>query len=53
MPKICPNSWVADQIQEKYAVSSHNPSREDIHALNIGIKCRKFVISSLNTTLNL
>jgi hypothetical protein len=53
MPKICPNSWVADQIQEKYVVSSHNPHGEDLDALNIGIRCNNSVITSLSTTFYL
>jgi hypothetical protein len=38
IPKICPNSWVTGQIQEKYTVSGRNPCGEDLNALNIGIK---------------
>jgi hypothetical protein len=49
MPKICPNSWVVDQIQEKYAVSGCNPCGEDMDALNIGIRCNNYVITSLST----
>jgi hypothetical protein len=49
MPKICPNSWVVDHIQEKYVVLSHNPRGEDMDALNIGIGCNKSVITSLST----
>jgi hypothetical protein len=30
MPKICPNSWVANQIKEKYVVSGRNPRGEDM-----------------------
>jgi hypothetical protein len=41
MPKICPNSWVVDQIQEKYAVSGRNPCGEDMDALNIGIEVQQ------------
>jgi hypothetical protein len=37
MPKISPNNWVDDQIQEKYVVSDHNPSGEDMALINIGI----------------
>jgi hypothetical protein len=49
MPKICPNSWVVDQIQEKYVMSSRNPRGEDLDALNIGIRCNKSIITSLST----
>jgi hypothetical protein len=49
MPKICPNSWVADHIQQKYAISGHNPCGEDLDALNIGIKCNNSVITSPST----
>ena len=49
MPKICPNSWVAVEIQEKYEVSGHNPCGEDMDALNIGIGCRNSLITSLST----
>ena len=31
MPKICPNSWVADQVREKYGA-------------NVGIGCSNLVI---------
>jgi hypothetical protein len=33
---IHPNSWVVDQIKEKYSVFDHYPHREE-DALNIGI----------------
>jgi hypothetical protein len=36
MSKICPNSWVVEQIQEKYAMFGRNPCGEDIDALKIG-----------------
>ena len=36
MPVICPNSWVVDQVREKYGASSHHP-HEEHDALNIGI----------------
>ena len=49
MPKICPNSWVANQIQEKYVVSIFNPRGEDMDVLNIGIGYNKFVTTSLST----
>ena len=36
MLKICPNSWVADQVREKYgATGCYPPTEED--ALNVGI----------------
>ena len=38
MPKIYPNSWVVDEIQEKYVVSDHNPHGECLDALTIGIR---------------
>jgi hypothetical protein len=38
MPKICPNSWGDDQIQEKYAVSSRNPHGKYLDALNTRIR---------------
>jgi hypothetical protein len=53
MPKICPNSWVADQITEKYGVSGCYPCGEELDALNIGIRCNNSVITSLSTTFNL
>jgi hypothetical protein len=49
MPKICPDSWVADQIHEKYVVSNHNSRGEDMDALNIGIGCNNSIITSLST----
>ena len=43
MPKICPNSWVADQVREKYsATSRYSHAEED--ALNVGIGCSNSVI---------
>ena len=42
MPMICPNSWVADQVIEKYGASGHYQHAEE-DALNIGIGCRKSV----------
>jgi hypothetical protein len=33
MPKICPITWLVDQIQEKYVMSSRNPCGEDLDAL--------------------
>jgi hypothetical protein len=50
MTNNCPNNWVANQIQEKYVVSSQNPCGEDLDALNIGIGCNQFVITSLSAT---
>ena len=36
MPKICPNSWVADQVRENYGATGRYPrAKED--TLNIGI----------------
>ena len=52
IPMICPNSWVAYQVREKYGASNHYPHEEE-DALNIGIKCNNFVITSLSTTFNL
>jgi hypothetical protein len=49
MPKICLNSGVVDQIQEKYVVSCHNPCGEDMDALNIGIECNNSVMTSMST----
>ena len=36
VPKICPNSWVVDQVREKYsAINDYSCAEED--ALNVGI----------------
>ena len=43
MPKICPNSWVANQVREKYGATSRYPRAEE-DALNIGIGCSNSVI---------
>ena len=43
MPKICPNSWVANQVREKYSAASRYPRVEE-DALNIGIGCNNLVI---------
>ena len=43
MPKICPNSWVADQIREKYNATGRYPRTEE-DALNVGIGCSNSVI---------
>jgi hypothetical protein len=53
MPKICLDSWVSEQMQEKYVVSGRNPRGEDMNALNIGIMCNNSVITSTSTTLYL
>ena len=46
MPMICPNSWVVDQVKEKYSASDrYLHAKED--ALNIGIGCNNSVIISL------
>ena len=43
MPKICPNSLVADQVREKYdATSRYFHVEED--ALNVGTRCNSLVI---------
>ena len=43
MPKIFPNSWVVDQVREKYgATGCYLRAEED--ALNIGIGCINSVI---------
>jgi hypothetical protein len=43
MPMICPNSWVVDQVREKYGAFGHY-LREEEDALNIGIGCSNSVI---------
>jgi hypothetical protein len=43
MPMTCPNSWVVDQVREKYSASGHYPRAEE-DALNIGIGCNNSVI---------
>ena len=43
MPKICPNSWVADQFREKYGATSRYPCDEE-DALNVWIGCTNLVI---------
>jgi hypothetical protein len=48
MPMICPNSWVVDQVREKYGASSHYP-REEEDPLNIGIGCNNSIIIYLCT----
>ena len=40
MPKICPNSWVANQVREKYDATGDYP-RDEEDALNVGIGCNK------------
>ena len=43
MPKICPKSWVANQVREKYSATSRYPrAKED--ALSVGIGCNNSVI---------
>jgi hypothetical protein len=49
MPKIFPNYWVADKIQEKHAVLGCNPCGEYLDTKNIGIICN----NSVSTTFNL
>ena len=48
MLKICPNSWVANQVREKYGATSHY-SRAEEDALNVGIGCNNLVIIYLCT----
>ena len=43
MPKICPNSWVVDQVREKYGATGRYPRAEE-DALNVGIWCSNLVI---------
>ena len=43
MPKICPNSWVADQVREKYGATGRCPHAEE-DELNVGIRCNNSVI---------
>ena len=43
MPIICPNSWVADQVREKYGATGRYPRAEE-DALNVGIRCTHSVI---------
>ena len=43
MPKICPNSWVVDQVREKYGeIGRYSRVEED--ALNVGVVCVSFSI---------
>ena len=52
MPMIYPNSWVANQVREKYGAFGHYlPEEED--ALNIGIRCSNLVIKYLCTFITL
>jgi hypothetical protein len=53
MPKIYPNSWVVEHIQDKYAVCGRNAHGEDLDATNIEIKCNNSKITSLSTMLYL
>jgi hypothetical protein len=50
MPMIFPNSWVADQVREKYGASGRYPHEEE-DALNIWVGCNNSVIISLCTFL--
>ena len=43
MPKICPNSWVTDQVRDKYSAIGRYPRAEE-DALNVGIGCNNSVI---------
>ena len=43
MPKICSNSWVADQVREKYGTTGCYPRGED-DVLNIRFGCTNLVI---------
>ena len=43
MEKICPNSWVADQVREIYSSTSCYPHVEE-DVLNVGIGCSNLVI---------
>ena len=48
MPKICPNSWVADKVREQYGVTIHYSCVEE-DVLNVGIGCTHSVIIYLCT----
>ena len=48
MPKICPNSWVANQVREEYNAVGRYPRVEE-DALNVGIGCSNLVIIYLFT----
>jgi len=50
MPMTYPNSWVVDQVREKYGAFGHYPGVEE-DAQNIGIGCSNLVIISLYTIL--
>jgi hypothetical protein len=43
MLMLCPNSWVVEQVREKYGAYGHYP-REEEDALNIGIGYNNSVI---------
>ena len=47
-PKIRPNSWVVDQVRQKYGVIGRYPHDEE-DALNVGIGCNNSVIIYLCT----
>jgi len=51
MPMIFPNSWVVDQVREKYGAFGCYPCVEE-DALNIGIRCNNSVIISLLYNFN-
>ena len=51
-PLICPNSWVVDQVKEKYSAYDRYP-RDEEYALNIGIGCSISTIISLCTFCNI
>ena len=50
MPKICPNSWVSDQVKEKYSAIGRYPRVEE-DVLNIWIGCNNSEIVSFCTFL--
>jgi hypothetical protein len=50
MPMTCPNSWVVDQVRDKY-VASGRYLRAEEDAQNIEIGCNNLVIISLCTIL--
>jgi hypothetical protein len=53
MPKTYPNSWVANQITNKYFMFGRNPHGEEMDTINIGIMCNNSVITFLSTMFNL
>ena len=48
MPKICLDSWVVDQVREKYGATGRYPHAEE-DALNVGTGCSNSVIIYLCT----